>query len=163
MVGDCYIRVFCYIYSFYSLVSGQTDTMEQHHNNVPFYPPQLPQQVQMTPFPYMQLPYPQQVYNSPFGSNDITWTSFVTSSQPSPVVRMIPSVTVTVTSSFSTLRTSQSRAVDTPITTLHDQYGSSSQQRPLYGMCGYPTSVLPPVPLPPPQVSCDPYIYCCVY
>ena len=125
--------------------------MEQHHNNVPFYPPQ---QAQMTPFPYMQLPYPQQVYNSPFGGSDMTWTSSVTAShslQSSPVVRMTPSVTVTDTSSFSTLHTSQSRGVDTPITTLHDQYGSSSQQRPLYGMCGYPTSVLPPVPLP--QVS----------
>ena len=145
---------------------GQTDTVEQHHNNVPLYPPQLPQQAQMTPFPYMQLPYPQQVYNSPFGGNNVTWTSSVTAShslQSSPVVRMTPSVTVTVTSSFCTLYTSQSRAVDTPITTLHDQYGSSSQQRPLYGMCGYPTGVLPPVPVPLPQVSCDPYVYYCVY
>ena len=133
---------------------GRTDTVEQHHNNVPFYPLQ---QAQMTPFPYMQLPYPQQVYNSPFGGSDMTWTSSVTAShslQSSPVVRMTPSVTVTDTSSFSTLHTSQSRAVDIPITTLHDQYGSSSQQRPLYGMCGYPTGVLPSVPLPPPQVSC---------
>ena len=89
----------------------------------------------MTPFPYMQLPYQQQVYNSPFGGNNMTWTSSVTAShslQSSPVVRMTPSVTVTVTSSFSTLHTSQSRAVDTPITTLHDQYGSSSQQRSYY-------------------------------
>ena len=137
----------------------QTDTMAQHHNNVPFYPPH---QAQMIPFPYTQFPYPQQVCNSPFGGSDMTWTSSVTAShslQSSPIVRMTPSVTVTVTSSFSTLHTSQSRAVDTPITTLHDQYGSSSQQRPLYDMCGYPTGVLPPVPLPPPQVSCDPYIY----
>ena len=135
---------------------GQTDTVEQYHNNVPFYPVQLPQQAQMTPFPYMQLSYPQQVYNFPFGGNNMIRTSTITSShslQSSPVVRMTPSVTVTVTSSFSTLHTSQSRAVDTPITTLHDQYGSSSQQRPLYGMCGYPTGVLPSVPLPPPQVK----------
>ena len=134
-------------------MSGQTDTVEQHHNNVPFYLPQLPQQAQMTPFPYVQLPYP---YNSPFGGSDMTWTSSATASHSllsSPAVRMTPSVTVTVTSSFSTLHTSQSRAVDTPITTFHDQYGSSSQQRPLYGICGYPTGVLPPVPLP--QVSCN--------
>ena len=138
---------------------GQTDTVEQHHNNVLLYPPQLPQQAQMTPFPYMQLPYQQQVYNSPFGGNNVTWTSSITAShslQSSSVVRMTPSVTVTVTSLFSTLYTSQSRAVDTPITTLHDQYGSSSQQRPLYGTCDYPTGVLPPVPLP--QVSCYPYV-----
>ena len=135
-------------------MSGQIDTVEQHHNNVPFYLPQLPQQAQMTLFPYIQLPYPQQFYNSPFGS-DMTW-AYVTAShslQSCPVVRMTPSVTVTVTSSFSTLHTSQSRAVDTPITTLHDQCGSSSQQRPFYGMCDYPTGVLPPVPLP--QVSCN--------
>ena len=122
---------------------GQTDTVAQHHNNVPFYPPQLPQQAQMTPFHYMQLPYQ---HNLPFGDNNITWTSSAIAShclQSSPVV----------TSSFSTLHTSQSRAVDTPITTLHDQYGSSSQQRPLYDMCGYPTGVLPPIPLPLPQVS----------
>ena len=84
----------------------------------------------------------------------MTWKSSVISShslQPSSVVRMTPSVTVTVTSSFSTLHASQSRAVDTPITILHDQYGSSSQQRPLYGICDYPTGVLPPVPLPPPH------------
>ena len=126
---------------------GQTDTVEQHHNNVPFYPPllQLPQQAQMTPFPHMQLPYQQQFYNFPFGGNNMTWTSSANASHSSPVV----------TSSFSTLQTSQSRAVDTPITTLHDQYGSSNQQRPLYGMCCYPTGVLPPVPLPLPQVSCD--------
>ena len=142
---------------------GQTDTVEQHHNNVPFHPSlfQLPQQAQMTPLnnvPYMQLPFQQQVYNSSFGGNNMTWASSVTASpslQCSSVVRMTPSVTVTVTSSFSTLQTSQSRAVDTPITTLHDQYCSSSQQRPLYGMCGYPTGVLPPTPAPLPQVSCD--------
>ena len=136
--------------------------MEQHHNNVPFYPStfQLPQQAQMTPLnniPHMRLPFQQQVYNSPFSGNNMTWTSSVTAShslQRSSVVRMTPSVTVTVTSSFSTLQTSQSRAVDTPITTLHDQYGSSSQQRPLYDMYDYPTGVLPPPP-PPPQVSCD--------
>ena len=139
---------------------GQTDTVVQHHNNVPFYP-SLPQQAQMTPLnnvPYMQLPFQQQVYNSLFGGNNMTWASSVTASrslQCSSVVRMTPSVTVTVTSSFSTLQTSQSRAVDTPITTLHDQYGSFSQQRPLYGMCGYPTGVLPPAPLSLPQVSCD--------
>ena len=149
------------MYSFSSLVIGETDTVEQHHNNVPLYPPlfQLPQQAQMTPFPYMQSPYQQQVYNSPFGGNNVTWTSSVTASQSLPsssVVRMTPSVAVTVTSSFCTLYTSQSRAVDTPITTLHDQYGSSSQQRPLYGTCDYPTGVLPPVPVP--QVSCDPYV-----
>ena len=129
---------------------GQTHTVEQHHNNVPFYPAQLPQQAQMTPF---QLPYPQQVYNSPFGGNNMTWTSSVTAShslQSSPVVRMTPSVTVTVTSPFSTLHTSQSRAVDTPITTLHDQYGSPSQQepRPLIGT----PFLQPPVPMLP-QVS----------
>ena len=142
---------------------GQTDTVEQHHNNVPFYPSlfQLPQQAQMTPLnyvPYMQLPFQPQVYNSSFGGNNMTWTSSVTDShflQSSLFVRMAPSVAITVTSSFSTLQTSQSRAVDTPVTILHDQYGSSSQQRPLYGMCGYPTSVLPPAPLPLPQVSCD--------
>ena len=126
---------------------GQTDTVEQHHNNVPFYPSlfQLPQQAQMPPLnnvPHMQLPFQQQVFNSPFGDNNMTWASFVTASQCSSVVRMTPSVIVTVTSSIFTLQTSQSRAVDTPITTLHDQYGSS-QQRPLYGMCGYPTGVLP--------------------
>ena len=142
---------------------GQTDKMAQHHNNVPFYPPQLPQQAQMTPFPYMQLPYPQQVYNSLdlFGGSDMTWTSSVTAShslQSSPVVRMTPSVTVTVTSSFSTLHTSQSRAVDTPITTLHDQYGSSSQQepRPFIG-----TTFLPSVPVLP-QVS-HIILHCGVY
>ena len=138
----------------------QTDAVEQHHNNVPFYP-SLPQQAQMTLLnnvPYTQLPFKQQVYNFPFGGNNMTWTSSVTVSdslESSSVVRMTPSVTVTVTSSFSTLQTSQSRAVDTPITTLHDLYGSSSQQRPLYGMYGYPTGVLPPAPLPLPQVSCD--------
>ena len=115
-------------------------------------PPQLPQQAQMTPFPYMQLPYLQQFYNSPFGGNNMTWTSFATAShslQSSAVVRMTPSVTVTVTSSFSTLHTSQSRAVDTPITTLHDQHGSSSQQepRPFIG-----TPFLPQIPVLP-QVS----------
>ena len=96
--------------------------------------------------PYMQLPFQQQVYNSPFVGNNMTWASSVTAShslQSSSVVRMTPSVTVTVTSSFSTLQTSQSRALDTPVTTLHDQYGSSSQQRSLYGMCGYPTGILP--------------------
>ena len=137
------------MYSFHSLVIGHTDTVELHHNNVPFYPPQLPQQAQMTPFPYMQLPYPQQFYNSPFGVNNMTWTSFATALQSSSVVRMTPSVTVAVTSLFSTLHTSQSRAVDTPITTLYDQYGSSSQQepRPFIG-----TTFLPPVPVLP-QVS----------
>ena len=132
---------------------GQTDTVAQHHNNVPFYPPQLPQQAQMTPFPpYMQLPHPQQVYNSPFGGNNKTWTSSVTAShslQSLPVVRMTPSVTVTVTSSFSTLHTSQSRAVDTPITTLHDQYGSFSHQEPRLFIG---TPFLPSVPVLP-QVS----------
>ena len=134
--------------------------MEQHHNNIPFYP-SLPQQAQMIPLNnvlYMQLPFQQQVYSSSFGGNNMTWTSSVTVSdslQSSSVVRMTPSVTVTVTSSFSTLQTSQSRAVDTPITTLHNQYGSSGQQRTLYGMCDYPTGVLPPAPLPLPQVSCD--------
>ena len=141
---------------------GQTDIVEQHQNNVPFHPSlfQLPQQAQMTPLnyvPHMQLPFQQQVYNSPFGGN-MTRPSPVTASdslQCSSVVRMTPSVTVNVTSSFSTLQTSQSRAVDTPVTTLHDQYGSFSQQRPPYGMCGYPTGILPPAPLPLPQVSCD--------
>ena len=131
------------------MIGSQTDTMAQHHNNVPFYPPQLPQQVQMTPFPYMQLPYPQQVYNSPFGCNNMTWTSSVTAShslQSSPVVRMTPSVTVTVTSSFSTLHTSQSRAVDTPIITLHGSY-SQQEPRPFIG-----TPFLPSVPVLP-QVS----------
>ena len=50
---------------------GQTDTVEQHHNNVPFYP-SLPQQAQMTPLnnvPYMQLPFQQQVCDSSFGGN----------------------------------------------------------------------------------------------
>ena len=128
---------------------GQIDTMAQPYNNVPFYPQQLPQQAQMTPFPYMQLPYPQQFYNSPFDGNNMTWTSSVTAShylQSSPVVRMTPSVTVTVTSSFSTLHTSQTRAVDTPITTLH---GSYSQQEPR-SFIGTP--FLPPVPVLP-QVS----------
>ena len=86
----------------------------------------------MTLFPYMQLPYQQQVYNSPFGHNNMTWTSSFTALQSSAVVRMTPSITVNVTSSFSSLHTSQSRAVDTPITTLHGQYGSSSHQRPYY-------------------------------
>ena len=69
---------------------------------------------------------------------------------------MTPSVTVTVTSSFSTLQTSQSRAVDTPITTLHDQYGSFSQQGPLYGMYDYlGTPPLPPaVPILPQVTHC---------
>ena len=137
------------MYSFYFLVIGQTHTVEHHHNNVPFYPPQLPQQAQMTPFPYMQLPHPQQVYNSPFVGNDKTWTSSVTDSnslQSSPVVRMAPSVTVTVTSPFSTLHTSQSRAVDTPIITLHGSY-SQQEPRPFIG-----TPFLPSVPVLP-QVS----------
>jgi len=65
---------------------------------------------------------------------------------------MVTTVNVT---SLSTLQTSQSRAVDIPITTVHHQYDSSSQQRPLYSMCGYPTggASLPP---PPPQV----HLYC---
>ena len=136
--------------------------MEQHHNNVPFHPPryQLPQQTQMTPLnivPQMQLPFPQQVYNSPFGGSNMTRTSYGTTShslQCSSTVRMTPSTSVTVTPSFSTLQTSQPRAVDSGVSsTLHDQYSCSSQQRPEYGMCDYPTvgaPLLPPLPL---QVS----------
>ena len=77
--------------------------------------------------------------------------------QSSSTVRMTPSTSVTVTPSFSTLQSLQPRAVDSPVSssTLHDQYGCSSQQRPLYGMCDYPTGgapLLPPLPL---QVSHD--------
>ena len=138
--------------------------MEQHHNNVPFHPPlyQLPQQTQMASLnnvPQRQLPFPQQVYNSPFGGSNMTWSSYGTAShvlQCSSTVRMNPSTSVTVTPSFSTLQTLQPRVVDSPVSsTLHDQYGCSSQQRPLYDMCDYPTGrapLLPPLPL---QVSHD--------
>ena len=144
------------------LVIGQTDTVE-HHNNVPLHPSifQLPQQAQMTPsnyVPHMQSPFQQHVYNSPFGGSNMTWSSYGTASnslQSASAVRMAPSATVTVTPSSSTLQTSQPTAVDIPINTLHDQYEPYSQQRPLYGMCGYPTGGAPLLP-PPLQVQ----IYC---
>ena len=116
----------------------------------------------MTPLnfvPQMQSPFPQQVYNSPFGGSNMTWTSYGSAShslQCSSTVRMTPSTTVTVTPSFSTLQSSQPRAIDSPVSTLHDQYGCSSQQRALYGMCDYPTGGAPLLPPPPPlQVSHD--------
>ena len=135
--------------------------MEQHHNNVPSHPSlfQRPQQTQMTPLNiHMQLPFQQQFYNSPFGISNAMGTPSVTASslQSTPADRVTPSVSVTVAPPFSTLHTSQSRAVRTPVATLHDQYGSSSQQRPLYGMCDHPTDgalLLPPAPSL--QVSCD--------
>ena len=73
---------------------------------------------------------------------------------------MTPSTSITVTPSFSTLQTSQPRAVDSGVSsTLHDQYDCSSQQRAVYGMCDYPTGgafSLPPLPL---QVSHDHTLY----
>ena len=130
--------------------------MEQHYNSNPL-PLQQLQQTQMTPLnniPHMHSPFLQQVYNSPF--NNMTWTSFVAashSSQSSLTVTMTPSTANIVTSSFSTLQPSQSRTLDTTVTTLHDQYGSSSQHRPLHDMCDYPMygATLPPLP-PPLQV-----------
>ena len=89
----------------------------------------------------------------------MTWSYYGTPShslQCSSTVWMTPSTSVTVTPSFSTLQTSQPRAVDSGVSsTLHDQYGCSSQQRPVYGMCDYPTGgapLLQPLPL---QVSHD--------
>ena len=80
------------------------------------------------------------------------WNCYDTAShclQCSSTVRMTPSTSVTVTPSFSTLLTSQPRAVDSPVSsTLHDHYGCSSQQRLLYGMCDYPTGGAPLLPLP---------------
>ena len=143
---------------------GQTVTMEQDHNNVHFHP-SLPQQAQMPPLnilPNMQSPFQQQVHNSQFGGSSMTWSSYGNVShclQSSSAVRMTPSVTVTPTPSFPILQTSQPRAVDTPISRLHDQYDSSSQQRPVYGMCDHPTGQVPLLPpslpsVPPPlQVS----------
>ena len=129
--------------------------MEQRYNNVPFNPLllQQPQQAQRTPLnnvPHMQLPFQPQVYNPPFGVNNMTWSSHATAPhclQSTPAVRMTPSVTVIATPTFPTLQSSQSRTLDTTVTTLYDQYGSSSQQRPFYGVWDYPTygATLPPL------------------
>ena len=93
----------------------------------------------------------------------MTWTSYGTTShslQCSSTVRMTPSTSVTVTPSFSTLQTSQSRAVDSRVSSmLDDQYGCSSQQRPVYGMCDYPTGGAPSLPPLPLQVSHDHTMY----
>ena len=131
--------------------------MEQHHNNVPSHPSlfQQPQQTQMALLnirPHTQLPCQQQVYDSPFASSNPMWIPSVTASylQSTSAVRMTPSVIA------PSLHTTQPRAVGTPVATLHDQYGSSSQQRPLYGMCDHPTGGAPLLPPAPPlQVSCD--------
>ena len=85
----------------------------------------------------MQLPFQQQIYNPSF--DNMTWTSSVAvslSSQSSSAVGMVASVTVTITSS---LQSSQSRTLATTVTTLHDQNGSSGQQRPLHNMFDHPT------------------------
>ena len=127
--------------------------MEQHYNSNPL-PLQQVQQTQMTPLNnilHMQSPFLQQVYNSPF--NNMTWTSSVAaySSQSSLTVTMTPSTINIVTSTFATLQSSQSRTLNTELTTLHDQYGSfmASQHRPLHDMCSdYPMygTTLPPLP-----------------
>ena len=156
----------CFLYSFQSLAFGHTDTMEQRHDNASFNPLLLQQlqQAQMTPLnnvPRMQSPFQQQGYNPPQGVNNMTWSSYATGPhyiQSAPAIRMTPGVIVTATPTFPT-------TPDTTMTTFHDQYGSSSQQRPFYGVWNHPTcrATLPPPSL---QVSCDPkltiYINLCV-
>ena len=108
--------------------------------------------------PHLQLPSQEQVCDSLSGYNNVPWASF-NSLQSPPAIRLIPNTNITATS-FPTLQSSQSRTLDTTVTTLHDQYGSSSQQRPLHDMLYSLASVLPqasllqtpllPLPRPPP-------------
>ena len=125
--------------------------MEQQYSsfsfNSSFQPLQQTQMIPLDSVPHMQLPVQQQNYNSSF--NNMTWTSSVAAShllQSSSVVRMVPNMTVIITSS---LQSSQPRTLDTTVTTLNDQYGLSSQQRPPHDMCDHPTCGA--ISSPPPQ------------
>ena len=139
--------------------------MEQCHNNAPFNPLLLQQlqQAQMTPLNnvlQMQSPFYQQGYSPLFGINNMIQSSYTAPHclQAAPAVRMTPGVTVMATSTFPTLQFPRSRTVDTTVTTFHDQYGFSNQQRPFYGLWDHPTCGATLRPLPPLQVSCDPKV-----
>ena len=121
-----------------------------HNKNIPFNSPQfpLPQQAQMMMLPnFVSLPFQQPVCDPPFGGNMTSSDTAAHYLHSMSSVIMTPNTTVAITPSHSTMYTSQSRAVDTPITTPHIHYGRASQQVPLYGC---PTSG-PPLLLP--QVS----------
>ena len=130
--------------------------MEQHYSRFSsfsssFQPLQQAQVMPLNNLPHMQLPFQQQIYNPPF--NNMTWTSSVVASHSSQflsAVGMVPSMTVTITSS---LQSSQSRTIATTVTILHDQNGSSGQQRPLHDMFDHPARGAT-LSSPPPQQVC---------